>query len=625
MSKIRILPENLSNRIAAGEVVERPASVVKELVENALDAGSSRIAIEIENGGRSLIRVSDNGCGMNKDDALLSLERYATSKIYKNDDLFSIKSLGFRGEALPSIASVSKFSLVTRDKASDAGAEILIHGGKIKKVSQIGAPTGSMVTVKQLFFNVPARRKFLKSVNTEFGHIADIISSIGLGRPDVKFLLNHNGRLVKGRPVATDPFDRVVDVLGSGLKRGLHRIKFDDDNISVAGWISSPGVDRTTSRGIYVYVNGRFVRDRIISHALFEGYEQRLMKGRFPVAVLFIDLPFDSVDVNVHPAKQEVRFAQQNMVHYAVKQAVKRGLEIAERAGWSAGPLSVQDRLSVSEPASRYSGFPTPFSDPTSDFRPPTSGLRPLTSDLRPLISDFRPPTADRRPLTSDLRSPTSGIRPLASDLRPPASEQAQIWDKKGVGDLRVIGQFHDTYILCESDKELLIIDQHAAHERIVYEHLKNRSMAGKTESQRLLVPETVDLGYKEAGILEKLIPDLKETGLEIEPFGSDTFVVKSVPAVLAGREIRPLVIEITEKIAETGFGPGIEKAIDKCLILMACHGAIRANHPLSDKEMKGLLDQLDKCKNSSHCPHGRPTWIRWSKGEIEKLFGRVV
>lgn len=582
MSKIRILPENLSNRIAAGEVVERPASVVKELVENALDAGSSRIAIEIENGGRSLIRVSDNGCGMNKDDAFLSLERYATSKIYKNDDLFSIKSLGFRGEALPSIASVSKFSLVTRDKASDAGAEIIVHGGKIKKVSQIGAPTGSMVTVKQLFFNVPARRKFLKSVNTEFGHIADIISSIGLGRPDVKFLLNHNGRVVKGWPVATDPFDRVVDVLGSGLKRGLHRIKFDDDNISVAGWISSPGVDRTTSRGIYVYVNGRFVRDRIISHALFEGYEQRLMKGRFPVAVLFINLPFDSVDVNVHPAKQEVRFAQQNMVHYAVKQAVKRGLEIAERAGWSAGPLPVQEKLSVSEPVAGYRSFPAPFSDPFSDFRPPTS------------------------------------------DLRPPAIEQAQIWDKKGVGDLRVIGQFHDTYILCESDKELLIIDQHAAHERIVYEQLKNRSMAGKAESQRLLVPETVDLGYKEAGILEKLIPDLKETGLEIEPFGSDTFVVKSVPAVLAGREIRPLVIEITEKIAETGFGPGIEKAIDKCLILMACHGAIRANQPLSDKEMKGLLDQLDKCKNSSHCPHGRPTWIRWSKGFLEREFKRV-
>jgi len=585
MSKIRILPENLSNRIAAGEVVERPASVVKELVENALDAGSSRIAIEVENGGRSLIRVSDNGCGMNKDDALLSLERYATSKIYKNDDLFSIKSLGFRGEALPSIASVSKFSLVTRDKASDAGAEILIHGGKIKKVSQIGAPTGSMVTVKQLFFNVPARRKFLKSVKTEFGYIADIISSIGLGRPDVKFLLNHNGRLIKGRPVATDPFDRVVDVLGSGLKRGLHRIKFDDDNISVSGWISSPGVDRTTSRGIYVYVNGRFVRDRIISHALFEGYEQRLMKGRFPVAVLFLNLPFDSVDVNVHPAKQEVRFAQQNMVHDAVKQAVKRGLEIAERTGWSAGQLPVQDKLSVSEPASRYSGFPTPF----SDFRPPIS----------------------------DLRSPTS-------NLRPPTDDQTQIWNKKDFGDLRVIGQFHDTYILCESDKELLIIDQHAAHERIVYEQLKNRSMAGKTESQRLLVPETVDLGYKEAGILERLIPDLKETGLEIEPFGSGTFVVKSVPAVLAGREIRQLVIEIAEKTAETGFGPGIEKAIDKCLILMACHGAIRANQRLSEKETEELLGQLDRCENSSHCPHGRPTWIRWSKGFLEREFKRV-
>ena len=590
MSKIRILPENLSNRIAAGEVVERPASVVKELVENALDAGSSRIAIEIENGGRSLIRVSDKGIGMNKDDALLAIERYATSKIYRDEDLFSIKSLGFRGEALPSIASVSKFSLVTRDKASDAGVEIIVHGGKIKKVSQIGAPTGSMVTVKQIFFNVPARRKFLKSVNTEFGHIADIISSIGLGRPDVKFLLNHNGRVVKGWPVASDPFDRVVDVLGSGLKEDLRRIEFDGNNISVAGWISSSGVDRTTSRGIYVYVNGRFVRDRIISHALFEGYEQRLMKGRFPVAVLFINLPHDRVDVNVHPSKQEVRFAEQNTVHEAVKEAVKRGLEIVERAGWSDRPLPMQEKLSVSEPVAGYRSFPVPFSDPFSDFRP----------------------------------RQTDGGQAPTSDFRPPAIEQAQIWDKKSFGDLNVIGRFHDTYIVCESDKELVIIDQHAAHERIVYEQLKSSSMAAQGGSQQLLVPETVDLGYKEAAILEKLIPDLKETGLEIEPFGSGSFVVKAVPAVLAGREIRPLVIEITEKIAETGFGPGIEKAIDKCLILMACHGAIRANQPLSDKEIKGLLDQLDKCKNPSHCPHGRPTWIRWSKGFLEREFKRV-
>ncbi len=591
MSKIRILPENLSNRIAAGEVVERPASVVKELVENALDAGSSRIAIEIESGGRSLIRVSDNGIGMNKDDALLAIERYATSKIYRDEDLFSIKSLGFRGEALPSIASISKFSLVTRDKASDAGVEIIVHGGKIKKVSQIGAPTGSMVTVKQIFFNVPARRKFLKSVNTEFGHIADIISSIGLGRSDVKFLLNHNGRVVKGWSVASDPFDRVVDVLGSGLKGDLRRIEFDGNNISVAGWISSSGVDRTTSRGIYVYVNGRFVRDRVVQHALFEGYEQRLMKGRFPVAVLFINLPHDRVDVNVHPAKQEVRFAEQNTVHEAVKEAVKRGLEIVERAGWSDRPLPMQEKLSVSEPVAGYRSFPASFSDSFSDFRP----------------------------------RQTDGGQAPTSDLRPPAIEQAQIWDKKAFGDLNVIGRFHDTYIVCESDKELVIIDQHAAHERIVYEQLKSSSIAAKGESQRLLVPETVDLGYKEAAILEKLIPDLKETGLEIEPFGSGVFVVKAVPAVLVGMEIRPLVIEITEKIAETGFGSGIEKAIDKCLILMACHGAIRANQALSDKEIKGLLDQLDKCKNPSHCPHGRPTWIRWSKGEVEKMFGRVV
>jgi len=583
MSKIKILPEILSNKIAAGEVVERPASVVKELIENALDANSTRIIIEIEKGGRSLIRVSDNGTGMNRDDAMLSMERYATSKIYKDTDLFAINTLGFRGEALPSIASVSRFSLVTRDEDSQAGTEVIVEGGTVKKVSEVGAPLGTMVTVKQLFFNTPARRKFLKTVSTEMGHIADLVASIALGRPDARFRLIHNGKVVKDWSSANNPVDRVADVLGRDLINDLHRIESSAGHVSIAGWTSSPRVTRSTSRGIYVYVNGRFVRDRVIQHALFEGYGGRLMKGQFPMAALFINLPFDQVDVNVHPTKNEVRFVQQEKVHEAVKTAVAGVLDLADRPEWATL------RLPETEPF----------------------GEKPRISE--PIIDYGRPKKV------IPIQHPASSSRQTASSI------QAALWEKKRFGDLRAIGQFHNTYILCESADGLVLIDQHAAHERILFEKLKDRSSAASKPAQKLLIPETIDLGYREADILTKLIPDLKELGLAIEPFGGNTFVVKSVPALLGNREIKPLVIEIVEKMAQIGFTPGLEKAIDQCLMLMACHGAIRANQHLSDRQIKELLDQLDKCDKPSHCPHGRPTWISWTTTSLEKSFGRIV
>ena len=583
ISKIKILPEILSNKIAAGEVVERPSSVVKELVENALDANSTRIIIEVEKGGRSLIRVSDNGSGMNRDDALLAPERYATSKIYKDEDLFAINTLGFRGEALPSIAAVAKFCLVTRDRTSQSGTEVLVEGGIIKKVSQVGAPLGTMVTVRQLFFNMPARRKFLKTVNTEMGHIADSVSSMALGRPDIQFRLIHNHKIIKNWPATSDPADRVADVLGKDIKNNLIKIEFTSDFLAVQGWISSPRITRSTSRGIYLYVNQRVVRNRVIQHALFQGYGSRLMKGQFPVAVLFINIPFDRVDVNVHPTKHEVKFAQQKKIHDAVAGVVAERLGLADQPEWSA-PGAQKSRSSTEQPG---------ISEPAVDF-----GISEKEIQSR---------------------------YPVSSIQYPVSSIQTELWTRKGFGDLKVIGQFHDTYILCESADGLVLIDQHAAHERIIFEQLKNRSLASKKSAQKLLIPETVDLGYREAKILEGLIPDLNELGLEIEPFGGNTFVVKSVPALLENKEVKPLVIEIVEKMAQIGFTPGLEKAMDQCLILMACHGAIRANQKLSDEEIKGLLDQLDKCDQPSHCPHGRPTWISWSIKDLEKSFKRIV
>ncbi len=334
MSKIRILPEIISNKIAAGEVVERPASVVKELVENALDAGSTKIVVEAEKGGRSLIRVSDNGSGMNRDDALLALERYATSKIFTDADLYSIQSLGFRGEALPSIAAVSRLTLVTRESEAAAGTEIRVAGGKILKVADTGAPPGTMVTVESLFFNTPARRKFMKTVTTEMGHIADVANSIALGRPEVFFRLVHNGKTLKSWPPAADRLDRVAEVLGTDLRAELYPVGRQADAVSVDGWVSSPRVFRSTSRGVFNYVNGRFVRDRVIQHALFAGYRQRLVKGRFPLAALFVTLPSGEVDVNVHPTKHEVRFAQQRLVHDLVQTAVAETLDREDRPMW---------------------------------------------------------------------------------------------------------------------------------------------------------------------------------------------------------------------------------------------------------------------------------------------------
>jgi len=638
MSKIKILPEILSNKIAAGEVVERPASVVKELVENALDAGSTRVVVDVEKGGRSLLRVSDNGAGMGHDDALLALERYATSKIFKDQDLFSINTLGFRGEALPSIAAVSRFNLTTRPASADSGTEIVVEGGKIKNVSEIGAPVGTMITVRQLFYNTPARRKFLKTIGTEMGHIADMVARIALGNSAVQFRLTHNGKRVKNWSAASETFARVVDVLGSDLKSSLHAVEFCNDGISISGWISLPRASRRTSRGIYIYVNGRFVRDRIVQHALFEGYTQRLVKGQFPVAVIFIDVPPDAVDVNVHPTKNEVRFARQRDVHEAVRRAVAQTLYEKDRPGWGNARSSGDDKFRqqgrVSEAVSKDFGFGPPASPESSrwragiadfgkkrvDFPAPIEGSdgeehrgRKFSTD--PALRTSHPAT--RSPSFSNQKSEISNLQ----------SKDAQhaIWKEKTFSDMRVIGQFRNTYIVCESEQGLILIDQHAAHERILFEQFSARSADAQKSAQRLLVPETIELGYREAGVLEKLIPQLSELGLEIEPFGGNTFVVKAVPVLLAGREIKPVLIEIVEKIAETGAASGLGEALDQSHTVLACHAAIRANQALSQTQIKGLLSQLDGCRNPAHCPHGRPTWVHWDTRALEKSFKRIV
>jgi len=570
---------------------------------------------------------------MGHDDALLALERYATSKIFKDQDLFSINTLGFRGEALPSIAAVSRFNLTTRPVSADSGTEIVVEGGKIRDVSEIGAPVGTMITVRQLFFNTPARRKFLKTIGTEMGHIADMVARIALGNSAVQFRLNHNGKRVKNWSAAPETFARIVDVLGNDLKSSLHAIEFCNDGISITGWISSPRASRRTSRGIYIYVNGRFVRDRIVQHALFEGHSQRLVKGQFPVAVIFIDVPPDAVDVNVHPTKNEVRFARQRDVHEAVRRAVAQTLYEKDRPGWgnarASGNEEFRQQGRISEAVSKDLGFGiADFGKKRVDFPIPREGSDGEVHRGHKFSADPALRTSHPATRSPSFSNPKSAISDLQSKDAQPATRDAQhaIWKKKTFSDMRVIGQFHNTYIVCESQQGLILIDQHAAHERILFEQFSVRSADARKSAQRLLVPETIELGYREAGVLEKLIPQLSELGLDIEPFGGNTFVVKAVPVLLAGREVKPVLIEIVEKIAETGAAAsGLGEALDQSRMVLACHAAIRANQALSQTQIKGLLSQLDGCHNPAHCPHGRPTWIHWDTRALEKSFKRIV
>ncbi len=624
MSKIRILPENLSNKIAAGEVVERPASVVKELVENALDANSTRITIEVQSGGRTLIWVSDNGDGMNRDDALLALERYATSKIYTDADLFAINTLGFRGEAMPSIAAISKFEMITRPADQGSGTRIFVNGGSIRAVEEIGAPPGTMISVKQIFFNTPARRKFLKTVPTEMGHVADTVARIAMGRPDVRFRLVHNGKTVKDWSASADPALRVADVLGTRVVGDLLPVNGTGPEVTVTGWILSGHKNRSTSQGIYIYVNNRFVKDRVVRHAVIAGFSGRLMKGRFPVAALFVAVPPDQVDVNVHPTKHEVRFSQQRHVHAAIETAVAESLKVSDRAGWEYRPA-----------AAASSGIDARGDSGSSSFNPSGERIAERASGFKKKrLGGLRPGSsfaADKKVKEPLNRVATESLS--LNNFKPADStgfsrafhNQDQLWESNPFSKLKIIGQLHDTYLLCESGDGLVAIDQHAAHERVAFEQLKKAAAGKQGAAQRLLVPETLELGFRESAALEKLLSALGHIGFDIEPFGGSTFVVSAVPALLSGVESAPILREIAEKYVAAGVPGDPEKILDPCIELMACHSVIRANQALRPEQSRALLKQLDSCDNPSHCPHGRPTWIRWSVKELEKLFKRIV
>ncbi|TYT74980.1 DNA mismatch repair endonuclease MutL [Desulfobotulus mexicanus] len=656
MSKIRVLPDILSNKIAAGEVVERPASVVKELVENSLDAGSTSIEVAIERGGLAGIRVSDNGHGMGADDAMLSLERYATSKLLTDADLFSIRTLGFRGEALPSMASVSRFELVSREQDAPSGVRIVVEGGRILDVTETGAAPGTVISVKNLFFNVPARRKFLKTENTEMGHIADILLSVSLGFPDVQFRLLHNGRVLR-HLAGGDAFVRAVDVLGKEVENHLFPVEHRGAGIRVSGWVASPDISRSTTQRIYLYVNGRHVRDRSVYKALFEGYKGRMMTGRYPVAILFLDVDPDRVDVNVHPTKHEVRFADGRAVWAAVRDGVALALTGEDNRKWQVSSVSRRESL---EEVRNIVATHGAVSSRHGEGLGPLSGENVSGNDLKDGAGSASSFSAEAAPLAGEIvresaesGDPGHAFSPEAmfsgkEEQREEAGEirqerprfsgqggspgvfsaqdpQGRLWEKKEFySELKIIGQLHNTYILCESDAGLVMVDQHAAHERVRYEALRRRHEKGKGLSQQLLIPQVVELGFRETDLAWELLPLMEALGLYVEPFGGNSFVIKAVPDLLSHGDLGQVFADTVAEMVAEGHTESYVEAVDQCLILMACHSAIRANQALKPEEIRHLFHELDACAQPSRCPHGRPIWIQWEKRFLEKSFGRV-
>jgi DNA mismatch repair protein MutL len=585
-ARVQRLPSALIDQIAAGEVVERPASVVKELIENALDAQATRLRIELRDGGRALIAVSDDGTGMGPDDARLALERHATSKLSTLDDLARIASFGFRGEALPAIAAVSTLRLRTRSAGDESGFEICVEGGVRKSERAVGAAVGTRIEVSELFGNVPARRKFLKSESTEWGHASDWIARTALAQSAVHFDVLRDDRPAWSWPAVSDPLDRVAAVLGEREAQGLVAVDASEGRVRTHGWVSRPDRHRSTLAGVYLFVNGRPVRDRVLQHALVDCYRDVLPRGRFPSAVLFLDLPLEAVDVNVHPAKWEVRFADTRAAHRWIADAVRSGL--AGRAWLGGAPAAPTGH----DPRAPQAGVSASFAQRGASERSPSDWLF----------------ARDRERTHEELVAADARVR---------------------FGELRLLGQLLATYLIVEGKQDLLLVDQHAAHERVLYEQLRAAWLAHGVERQALLVPLAVQLEPRALAVLAERADDAARLGFEVDLFGDDTLAVRTVPALLSGRDPAGLVRGLADAwlagdaVASTASDVRALDAADKSFATLACHAARRKGDPLDPREQRALLDALDAIPWAPTCPHGRPVVVPFAIGEIERRFGR--
>ncbi len=614
MGKIVILPEIVCNQIAAGEVVERPAAVVKELIENSIDARSSRISVSLIDGGCREIRVVDNGCGMSGEDALMALERHATSKIRSAQDLSSISSLGFRGEAIPSIAAVSRFELSTREHEALCGTSIRIEGGVIKDVAEKGCPPGTQVLVRDLFYCVPARRKFLRRAETELAYIMDQFLRISLANPGIHLQLQSREKVLCDHPRCEGLLPRAAQVLGPEIRRSLASIDFEKNGISVSGFLAPPDVQRTNSQSLFLCVNGRAVWDRLLQRTVLAAYEALIPRGKFPVVALFVGISTAQVDVNVHPAKREIRFRNPGEVISVVKAGLLKALSaIRPRPhGFSLPGGEIFEKRQAA-----------PHAGIASEGQAPFGSARSSASNME-LAPDF---------CVKSLRHPASGIsrlRDLSAEALPeqgilperPPGPPAQAQMDAGAfawSSLNLIGQLANSFILLEAPDGLVLIDQHAAHERIVFSALGKK----KTRAAQLLTrPAVVDLLPKEAVLLKSLVPSLSDLGFEIEPFGGSSFVIHAVPATLSGFKPEEIVRDYLRYAEEEC--PANEGEILLGLARVAsCHGSVRAGRRLKAEEMKRLLEALDSIDTPFTCPHGRPLSYTLKYEQIFRFFKR--
>jgi DNA mismatch repair protein MutL len=649
MNRIRLLPEHVANQIAAGEVVERPASVVKELVENSLDADAHRIVVEIQSGGRSLIRVTDDGTGMSRDDALLCLERHATSKIQRAEDLHSISTMGFRGEALPSIASVSRFTLTTRERENDSpeGTQVIINGGKIVEVKAAGTATGTSIEARSLFFNLPARRKFLRAEETEASHIQHYLTLAALAHPNVAFTFVKDGRTIwqlsgiktESAGVTHIPAlrERMRQILGTlpqliplEVSESFHeRVTGETDErseisnlksqIRLWGLIGAPGVSRSTREDQHIFVNRRPVENRGINFALLEGYHTALMKGRFPVCCLFLEIDPAAVDVNIHPSKREVKFRDERAVRGFVARAVREAL-----VGYHSANETQTAAPAVTPPAE------TPRIEWLQQKRPSLT-VDEESASSAPVLPGFTP-----APLPPAVSKPAP--LPLSFQRLPPAIAESKLPMAEPSGTarspqsaspllsvpLRIVGVIGRLYVVLESDRGLVLLDQHAAHERILFEQMLARLERNEVTSQRLLLPETIELGARDATFVRNVLPTLTRLGVGLSEFGERTFLLDALPPMVKAPDARGFVVTLIDELKAAGEGVNSLRLGEDVVAKTVCRHAVKANDPLAGPELENLVNDLRHCAMPYTCPHGRPTLIEMNFRELEKKFGRA-
>jgi DNA mismatch repair protein MutL len=628
MSKIRILSDALASQVAAGEVVERPAAVIRELVENSLDAGASHIEVHVQRGGAALIKIIDDGVGMDREDAMLCLERHATSKIRTKEDLAAIHTFGFRGEAIPSIASVSRFRLSTKQVDSLTGTEIEVHGGRLINVKDCGAATGTVIEVRNLFFNLPARRKFLRTEATEYAHVEQQFRLHAIANPRVAFTLTRDGETVFHLPATTDLLARVRGLVGGDLAERLLEVERTEcRGVTLWGYISGPGFSRSTRQMQLSFLNGRPIESPSITYGLREGYHTALMKGQHPITFLFLEMDPHGFDVNVHPAKKEVRFHDGHSVREAVATSVSSTLA-ESRALPTGHPSSQSPAAAPSAPEPRTAPWQLQSERPY--VPPPTQTLLPIPTPQRP---SFNPPSLNHPQVPTQVPTADPSPPPAATDPEAPtapadsstapAPAPSPSATKPAPPDFRIIGVLHRLYVLMESAEGLVLMDQHAAHERVMFEKIRTAMEQDGVPTQRLLIPLTLQLSPKDADLIARNREALHRLGLELEPFGSNTFKLETLPTFLKTDDPMEWLDQVIEELRGMSAGASSLRLGEDMIATTACRHAVKANDTLSMPELEALLTSLFACEMPYCCPHGRPTLIQINHAELERKFGR--